>query len=171
MGLFFKLAMEIFLLITAIALIDILFSRWKYAKDQRMSKQELKDEYKQREGDPKIKAKIKQLQKEMRARTASLKQVRHADVLITNPTHIAIALQFKRGEMPAPKVICKVRGEMAIAAKKEAHRHGVKIIENKPFARSLYQAVSLGQFIDEQFFPVAASIFNKIYQERMEAQQ
>lgn len=112
MSLLFQVMIELFLTLSVIALVDILFCRWKYAKDQRMSKQELKDEYKQREGDPKVKAKLKQLQREMRARAASLKQVQHADVLITNPTHIAIALQFKRGAMPAPKVICKAKQQV-----------------------------------------------------------
>ena len=90
-----------------------------------MSKQEVKDEYKQKEGDPKIKNKIRQLQHQLRQKTASLKQVKTADVVITNPTHLAIALKYERGVMPAPKVVCKAQGEMVVQVKEIARKNGI----------------------------------------------
>lgn len=162
------ISFHLFIVLAALSIIDFLFTRWKYGKDNRMSKQEVKDEHKQREGCPKIKAKIKQLQQEMRQRSASLANVHDADVLITNPTHIAIGLQYKRGEMPAPKVICKASGELALEAKKMARKHGITVIENKPYARALFRAVQLDQFINAEFFPVAASIFRQIYADQAE---
>lgn len=157
---------HLFIVLLSLSLIDYLFTRWKYAKDNRMSKQEVKDEHKQREGCPKIKAKIKQLQQEMRKRSASIANVKQADVLITNPTHLAIGLQYKRGEMPAPKVICKASGELALEAKRVARKHGVTVVENKPYARALFRSVQLEQFISEDFYPVAASIFRQIYADK-----
>ena len=106
-----KLLLQLMALLLALAMIDKLYTRWKFSKDNRMSKQEVKDEYRQREGDPKIKSKIKQLQQQQRQKTASLEHVKTADVVITNPTHLAIALKYDRGLMPAPKVVCKVQGD------------------------------------------------------------
>ncbi|MCC5792171.1 MAG: EscU/YscU/HrcU family type III secretion system export apparatus switch protein [Legionellaceae bacterium] len=162
LALFFRLGMQLFVLLCVFAMLDVLFSRWKFGRDQRMSKQEVKDEHKQREGDPKIKAKIKQLQRELRARTASIQQVKTADVIITNPSHIAVALQYKRGQMPAPKVVCKVSGDLVALVKQKARQHGIVMIENKSFARALFHSVRLNHYIDAHFFPVAAAIFKQI---------
>lgn len=163
-----KLLFQLILLLSTLAIMDTLYTRWKYAKDQKMSKQEVKDEYKQREGDPKIKAKIKQLQQQLRQKTASLKQVKTADVVITNPTHLAIALKYDRSSMPAPKVVCKAQGEMVVQVKELARKHGVPIIENKNFARLLYHSVELNQWISKELYPFAATIFREIYSRRME---
>lgn len=166
MHILITLACQLCFLLAVFALLDLLFTRWKYGRDNRMSKQEIKDEHKQREGDPKIKAKIRQLQKDFRARTASVQQVKEADVLITNPTHIAIALKYDRLTMPAPKVICKAAGDLAAIARREARKYQIRIIEDKPFARALFQAVQLNQYIDETFFPVAAAIYNQLYKQQ-----
>jgi flagellar biosynthetic protein FlhB/flagellar biosynthetic protein FliR/FlhB len=166
---FLTLGFQLFLVLFVASLIDLLFTRWKYGKDNRMSKQEVKDEHKQREGDPKIKAKIKQLQREMRAKADSIKNVKQADVVITNPTHLAIALKYNRHTMPAPKVICKAQGDMVDKVKAIARRHGISVVEDKPFARALFKAVKLNQTISEEFFPVAASILRQVYQKRGEA--
>lgn len=166
MALFFKLTLELMLLLLAMSVIDKLYTHWKFGKDNRMSKQEVKDEYRQREGDPSIKAKIKSLQQQLRLKTASLEQVKTADVLITNPTHIAIALQYKRSLMPAPKVVCKVQGELVHQVKLMARKHGVPIVENKFFARALYASVALNQWINREHFPIAAMIFREIYSQK-----
>lgn len=166
MALLFKVLLELLALLFAIALLDKLYTRWRFAKDQRMSKQDLKEEYRQREGDPKIKAKIKQLQQQLRQKTASLDQVKTADVVITNPTHLAIALKYDRGLMPAPKVVCKVQGELVQRVKQLAARHHIPIIENKLFARALFATTDLNQWITREHFPVAALIFRDIYDQR-----
>lgn len=166
MGFLLKLVFQLLMLLLLLAFIDKFYSRWKFNKDQRMSKQEIKDEYKQREGDPKIKSKIKQLQQQLRQKTASLNEVKTADVVITNPTHLAIALKYERGLMPAPKVVCKAQGELVFEVKKLARKHGVPIIEHKAFARMLHQSIELNQWISKDLFPIAASIFRDIYQLR-----
>ncbi len=166
MSLLFKLMLQLLFLLFALAMIDKLYTRWKFAKDNRMSKQELKDEYRQREGDPKIKAKIKQLQHQLRQKTASLELVKTADVVITNPTHLAIALKYDRGLMPAPKVVCKAQGELVKQVKLLASRHQIPIIENKLFARALFATTELNQWIHREHFPVAALIFREIYSQR-----
>lgn len=157
---------KLLLVCMVFALADTLFTRWKYLRDQRMSKQDIKDELTQREGNPKIKAKIKQLQYQLRQKTASLKQVQQADVVITNPTHLAIALTYDKQSMPAPKVVCKAQNELAKQVKQLAKKHGVPLIENKLFARALYKSVALNQCISPELFPVAAGIFREIYKQR-----
>lgn len=161
-----KTVFKLLLLLTSLAIFDLLYTRWKYKKDNRMSKQEVKDEHKQREGDPKIKAKIKQLQYKLRQKATSLKEVQTADVVITNPTHLAIALQYDSKTMPAPKVVCKAQGEMVAQVKSIAYQHGVPIVENKLFARALYHSVELNQCLSSNLFPVAAGIFREIYSQR-----
>ncbi|RUR18221.1 EscU/YscU/HrcU family type III secretion system export apparatus switch protein [Legionella sp. km535] len=163
MGFLLKLSVQLLILLLIIALFDAFFTRWKFKKDNRMSKQEIKDEYKQREGDPKIKNKIRQLQQQLRQKTASLKEVKNADVVITNPTHIAIALQYERGSMPAPKVVCKAQGEMVREVKKLAKKYNVPTIENKALARLLFQTVELNQWISRDLYPSVANIFREIY--------
>ncbi|MFI4963283.1 MAG: flagellar biosynthesis protein FlhB [Legionellales bacterium] len=158
---------QLLLLLTGLSIIDKLYVGWKYNKDNRMSKQELKDEHKHREGDPKIKAKIKQIHHQLRQKTASLKQVKTADVVITNPTHLAIALKYDRAVMPAPKVVCKVQGEMVNQVKALAKKHGIPIVEHKIFARSLYKNIALNQWINSDLYPIAAGIFRELYNQRM----
>lgn len=161
-----KLIFQLLILLFILAFIDKFYTLHKFKKDNRMSKQEIKDEYKQKEGDPKIKSKIKQLQNQLRQKTASLKQVKTADVIITNPTHLAIALKYDRHEMPAPKVICKAQGEMVFQVKEVAKKYGIPVIENKTFARLLHNSVELNHWITKDMFPIAASIFREIYARR-----
>lgn len=158
-----KLMLQLVLLLFFLAVIDKFYTRWNYAKEQRMSKQEIKDEYKQKEGDPKIKSKIKQLQNQLRQKTASLNQVKTADVLITNPTHLAIALKYEKGSMPAPQVVCKAQGDMAKQVKKLATKYRIPIIENKSFARIVYHSIELNHWITQDLYPIAASIFREVY--------
>lgn len=158
-----KITLQLLTLLFALAIIDKLYTHWKFGKDNRMSKQELKDEYRQREGDPKVKAKIKQLQQQLRRKTASLEQIKTADVVITNPTHLAVALKYDRGLMPAPKVVCKAQGELVKQVKQLAARYHVPIIEHKPCARLLFASTDLNQWIDREHFPMVALIFRELY--------
>lgn len=157
---------QLLLLLSALAILDKFYTRWKYSKDTRMTKQEVKDEHKQKEGDPKVKSKIKQLQAQLRQKTASLKQVQTADVIITNPTHLAIALKYDPALMSAPKVVCKAQDEMVVQVKQIAKRYGVPLIENKVFARALHQSIELNQVISRELFPMAAGIFRRLEKHR-----
>jgi flagellar biosynthetic protein FlhB/flagellar biosynthetic protein FliR/FlhB len=159
-----KTSLQLVLLLLLFALIDKKFTLWKFSKDQRMSKQDLKEEHKQKEGDPKVKNKIRQLQTQLRQKTAALKQVPTADVIVTNPTHIAIALKYERNLMPAPKVIFKAQDKMVSQVKELAKKHNIPIIEHKILARLLYHSTELNQYIHKDLFPLTAQLFRELYQ-------
>lgn len=161
-----KLLLQLIMLLLVIALFDKLYTRWKFAKDNRMSKQEIKDEYRQREGDPKIKLKIKQLHQLQRLKTASFSNIKTADVVITNPTHLAIVLKYDRGLMPAPKVLYKVQGEAVQEVKRMAARYQIPIIENKTLARLLFASSDINQWIKREHFPMVATIFRDLYRQK-----
>ncbi|MBA2709683.1 MAG: EscU/YscU/HrcU family type III secretion system export apparatus switch protein [Tatlockia sp.] len=169
MQFFIKIILELLLLLFGLSILDKMYSSWKFKKDNRMSKQEVKDEYRQRDGDPTIKAKIRSLQQQLRQKTQSLAQVKYADVIVTNPTHLAIALKYERSSMPAPKVVCKAQGDQEVQVRALAKRHNIPIIENKSFAKALFATVELNRWISNEHFPVAASIFREIYRQREHA--
>ena len=133
------LSFKLLLVMLAVALVDLLFTRWEYGDKLRMSRREVKDEIKQREGDPKIKARIRELQNELRKKTGALKNLPDADVLITNPTHIGIALMYRHEKMAAPAIVAKGADELVEKMKAVARRHGVTIVENRRLARALYE--------------------------------
>lgn len=162
-----KITLQLLVLLFALAIIDKLYTRWKFSKDNRMSKQDVKDEYRQREGDPKIKFKIRQLQHQLRQKTASLEQLKTVDVVITDSTHFAIALKYDRGLMPAPKVACKAQGELVQHVQLLAAKHRIPIIENKSLARLLFAASDLNQWVNREHFPMVAAIFRDIYRQNI----
>jgi flagellar biosynthesis protein FlhB len=124
----------------------------------RMSRKEVTDEHKQREGDPRIRQKIRELQREMLKRASGLGKIRDADVLITNPRRLAIALQYKRGEMAAPKIVAKGAGELADHIRSMARRHRIPIVENRKLARALFRDSGIEQPLKEKYFPEVARI-------------
>jgi len=150
---------KMLLVVLIAALIDLMYTRWDYMKQMRMSPKDIKDEVKRREGDPLIRSKRRELQKEALERSKSLKNVPDADVLITNPTHLAIALKFDRESMIAPKTIAKGSGEMAQKMKQVARKHGVVIVENKPLARSMFNKVKVDGSITEEMYPAVAKVY------------
>ncbi|QBR84001.1 EscU/YscU/HrcU family type III secretion system export apparatus switch protein [Legionella israelensis] len=158
-----KILFHILLGLSVIACLDALYTHWKYRRDQRMSKQEIRDEYKQREGDPKIKRKIKQSQQQMREKMISLNQVKQADVIVTNPTSLAIALKYERGLMPAPKVLCKGQGEIALQIRKIALQNQIPIIEHVLLARTLFREIHLNHSLKPIHFAMAAEVFREVY--------
>lgn len=160
-GLVFKLL----LVLVAVALLDLMFTRWEYADKLRMSRREVKDEHKQREGDPKVKSRIRELQNELRAKTKALRNVPKADVLVTNPTHIAVALMYRHGEMSAPAVVAKGSGDLVEKMKLLARRHGVTIVENRRLARALYE-LELNDGVPESHYAEVARILVWIQQAR-----
>lgn len=160
-GLVFKLL----LILLAVALLDLLFTRWEYADKLRMSRREVKDEHKQREGDPKVKARIRELQNEIRAKSRALRNVPKSDVLVTNPTHIGVALVYRHGEMAAPAVVAKGSGELVEKMKTLARRNGVTIVENRRLARALYE-LQLHDAVPEAHYAEVARILVWIQQAR-----
>lgn len=152
-----------------LAAADFAFVKWDYAKRMRMSHREVREEVKRRDGDPKVKAKIRELQREAARRAASLKRVPDADVLITNPTHLSVALQYKRGKTLAPIVIAKASGEMAIRMRRKAARHRVPTVENRTVARALFRGVSIDRPILPETYPAVAKILMWAYAQRKRA--
>ncbi|RUM44125.1 MAG: flagellar biosynthesis protein FlhB [Hydrogenimonas sp.] len=152
-------------LLMILALIDLLFVRYNYFKELRMSKQEIKDEMKQLDGNPEVKAKIRQIQTQM-ARKRMLAEVPKADVVITNPTHFAVALQYKEGESRAPKVIAKGTDLIALKIREIAREHYIQIVENPPLARELYKRVEVEQEIPEQFYHAVAEVLAFVYKSK-----
>jgi flagellar biosynthetic protein FlhB len=152
-----------------IALTDVLYQRWEHAKGLRMSKKEQKDENKDTEGDPQLKAKVRQIQQEQ-ARNRMMTDVPRADVIITNPTHIAIALAYKPGIPGAPKILAKGKGKIAEKIREIARENHVPIHENKPLARSLYKSVKIGNEIPEELYEAVAIILAEIFRIRAAAQ-
>jgi len=145
-----------------IALADVLYQRWEHMKSMKMSQKEIRDEHKESEGDPQLKAKIRQVQMEQ-ARGRMMADVPKADVVITNPTHIAVALQYEHGSLGAPRVLAKGKGKVAEKIRELARENSVPIRENKPLARSLFKSVKIGEEIPEDLFEAVAIILAEIY--------
>ncbi len=161
----FSLALKMSLIIALLAIFDYLFQWWSYEKDLRMTKQEVKDEYKLTEGDPQIKGRIRQKQRQMSA-MRMMQQVPGADVVITNPTHFAIALRYEQGRDAAPMVLAKGQDFLARKIKEVAKEHHIEIVENKPLARSLYLLCEVGSEIPPEFYQAVADILVYIYRQK-----
>jgi len=145
-----------------IALFDFWFQRFDYEKNLRMSKQEVKEEYKQMEGSPEVKGKIKERQRSM-AMQRMMADVPQADVVITNPTHFAIAIKYDPNAMQAPKVVAKGIDEVAQRIKKVAREADVTLVENRPLARTLYASVEIGDSIPQELFQAVAEVLAYVY--------
>ncbi|WP_018660077.1 flagellar biosynthesis protein FlhB [Heyndrickxia acidiproducens] len=146
----------------ALAILDYLYQRFDFEKNIRMSKQDIKDEFKNTEGDPFIKSKIRQKQKEM-AMKRMMQEVPDADVVITNPTHYAICLKYDETKSDAPLVIAKGADYLAQKIKEIARENDIVMMENRPLARALYAQVEVGDVIPEQFFKAVAEILAYVY--------
>jgi len=148
-----------------LAVIDFIFQKWQYKKSLMMTKQEVKEEARQMDGDPVIKSRIRSLQREM-ARKRMMSDVPKADVVITNPVHIAIAVMYKHAEMNAPVVVAKGAGVIAEKIKEIAIQHGIVIVENKPLARTIYRIVEIGEEIPSNLYKAVAEILAYVYKLR-----
>jgi len=153
------LLFRLLLALLVIALLDLALSRWQFAKQMRMSRRDIKDEVKRREGDPLIRSKIRQLQRENLKQSKSLSRVPEADVLITNPTHFAVALKYIRGEMSAPMVTAKGSERWAQDMRALATRHGVPVLERKSLARKLFRHANVGQPVPAETFVDVARLY------------
>ncbi|MCW9039352.1 MAG: EscU/YscU/HrcU family type III secretion system export apparatus switch protein, partial [Rhodospirillales bacterium] len=144
-------------IMTVIAALDFVYQRHSFTKKMRMTKQEVKDEHKQAEGDPAIKAKLKGIRMQ-RARTRMMAAVPEADVIITNPTHYAVALTYKLEEMQAPRLVAKGVDHLAFRIREIAEENDVPVVENPPLARALYATVELDQDIPYEHYKAVAEI-------------
>ncbi|MBM09368.1 MAG: flagellar biosynthesis protein FlhB, partial [Magnetovibrio sp.] len=150
---------------TVLAFLDFIYQKKTHMKQMRMTKQEVKDEQKQQEGDPQIKARIRKVRAE-RHQQRMMQAVPEADVVITNPTHFAVALKYKLGEMDAPICIAKGLDHLALRIRGVAEEHDVPIVENPPLARALYDTVELDQEIPPEHFTAVAEIIGYIMRQR-----
>jgi flagellar biosynthetic protein FlhB len=141
---------------------DLLYQRYRYREELRMTRQELKDELKQTEGDLQVKSRLRSLMQQ-RLRRWMLQRVRHADVVVTNPTHVAVALQYVPRRMRAPIVVAKGAGYIAEQIRRLAQRWNVPIVQNPPLAQSLYRSVEVDQEIPERLFAAVAEVLAYVY--------
>ncbi len=146
-----------------LALADYAYQWYEYEKNIRMSKQDIKEEYRQMEGDPQIKNKIKERQRLMSQRRM-MQNVPKADVIIRNPTHYAIAVQYEMGKQRAPIILAKGMDSLALKIIEVAEKHNIPSIENKPLARGLYEAVEIDQEIPEKYYHAVAEVLAFVYQ-------
>ena len=158
----FKIVTHTCGIMIVLGLIDMLYVKWRYTENLKMTKQEVKDERKSDEGDPAVKGKIKSMQFQM-ARRRMTKIIPLADVVITNPTHFAVALKYDRQKMIAPVVLAKGMDIMAEAIKKIAREHSVTLVENRFLARELYDQVKENEPIPEALYAAVAEVLAYVY--------
>lgn len=156
-------AMLIIFGLALIALIDVPFQLWQYHRRLRMTREEVKREHKEQEGDPHVKARIRSLQREM-ARRRMMSEVPKADVVVTNPTHFSVALKYDSSRMGAPVVVAKGRGEVALKIREIAAEHKVPLLEAPPLARALHAHCELGESVPAQLYTAVAEVMAYVYQ-------
>lgn len=163
-----KLAFQLAIIITALflilSLLDFLYQRWEAEKSLRMSKEEVREEFKQLEGDPLIKRRIRERQRQI-AMTRMMQEIPKSDVVITNPTTFAVAIKYDE-TMPAPQVVAKGKGDIAERIIKIAKEFKIPIERNPPLAQSLYRLVDIGQMIPFELYEALAEILAKVYQQK-----
>ncbi len=157
-----KMMMGVLIVLVIIAGIDLIYQRYEYNKKMRMSRQEIKDEYKQTDGDPQVKGRLRQLRME-RARQRMMQNVPSADVVITNPTHFSIALKYDPSEMMAPIVVAKGIDEIAMRIREVAQENDIPLYENKPLARALYDVVEIDEMVPTEHFQAVAEVISYIF--------
>jgi len=157
----FKVIVRCCWIIAILAILDYFYQKWEFEQKLKMTKQEVKDEFKQTEGDPMVKGKIRSAQREM-ARRRMMEEVPKADVVITNPTHLSVALQYDAVKMPSPKIVAKGANRIAFRIREVATENGVPIVENKPLAQNLYK-LELGDEIPPEFYQAVAEVLAYVY--------
>ena len=158
----FKIAFFVCLGLIVLAAADFAYQRWQHHKNLMMTKQEVKEERKQSDGDPQVKSRIRSMQMEM-AQRRMMAAIPMADVVITNPTHFAIAIKFDAHEMDAPQVVAKGADYVAQRIREIAQEHEVPLVENKPLARALYSSTDIGGFIPAELYRAVAEVLAYIY--------
>ncbi|RKJ42110.1 flagellar biosynthesis protein FlhB [Acutalibacter sp. 1XD8-33] len=158
----YSLLLQVCLAFVTIAFFDYLYQRWDHERQMKMSKQEIKEEYKQTEGDPQVKGRIKSIQRAM-AQQRMMQAVPQADVIIRNPTHFAVALRYKQGEDSAPVVLAKGQDELAARIVAKGEEHKIPVIENVPLARALYAQTEVNQEIPPDLYAAVAEVLVYIF--------
>jgi flagellar biosynthesis protein FlhB len=157
-----KLLIGVVSIVAAIATIDVIYQRMRHLREMRMSRQEIKEEFKETEGDPLIKGRLRQLRME-RTRRRMMAQVPQSDVVVTNPTHYAVALKYDPGTMSAPKMMAKGVDKVAQKIREIAKEHGIPVVENPPLARGLFAAVDIDQEVTPEFYKAVAEVISYIF--------
>jgi flagellar biosynthetic protein FlhB len=158
----FEVLIRIAVLLMVLALGDYLFQKYRFTEQLKMSKQEIKEEFKETEGDPITKGRIRRIQREM-ARRRMMADVPTADVIITNPTHYSVALSYQVETMDAPRVVAKGVGFLALKIREVAQDHDIPLVENKPLAQTLYKTVEIGESIPSSLYKAVAEILAYVY--------
>lgn len=158
----YKIAFRVGMFYVAIAILDYLYKRWEYTRNLKMTKQEIKEEYKRLEGDPMIKQRMRELQRQV-AYQRMMSAVPQADVVVTNPIHIAVALKYEAHKMKSPQVLAKGERKTAEAIKKLADDSYVPIVENEPLARSIYRTTDVGKQIPGELYQAVAEVLAYVY--------
>ena len=158
----FTLFWKVCLVMIFLAVVDFIFQKWDFENNLKMTKQEVKEEHKQTEGDPHVKSRIRTIQREM-AQKRMMADVREADVIITNPTRLAVALKYDSGSMEAPQVVAKGSGHVAARIREIAKENGIPVIENRPLAQSLYKFVETGKTIPEDLYQAVAQVLAHVF--------
>ena len=157
-----SLGLKIAIVYVIIAVLDFAYQKHKFHEDQKMTKQEVKDEYKNAEGDPAVKSKQRQRMQES-SRRRMMQDIPKADVVITNPTHFAVAIQYDLSIAPAPVVLAKGEDHLAAKIKEAAKENNVEIVENKPLARMLYYNVEIGEQVPPELYQTVAEVLAMVY--------
>ncbi len=162
LNMMFTLVLKVCLAFAVVAFFDYLYQRWDYESNLKMTKQEVKDEYKQTEGNPEIKGRIRRIQRQM-AMSRMMQKVPQADVVVKNPTHFAVALKYDPDKYGAPVVLAKGQDSLALRIIAKAEESGVYVLENKPLARALYASCELDREIPAEYYGAVAEILVYIY--------
>ncbi|MFO7154830.1 MAG: flagellar biosynthesis protein FlhB, partial [Caldicoprobacter oshimai] len=158
----FNIGIKMAVVFLVLAVFDYFYQWWEYEKSLRMTKQELKDEYKEVEGHPLIRSRIRERQRQIGLRRM-MQEIPKADVVVTNPVHFAVALRYDPKEHDAPVVVAKGQDYLALKIKEIAKKHGVYIVENKPLAQMLYKSTEIGQAIPPELFRAVAEVLAFVY--------
>jgi flagellar biosynthetic protein FlhB len=163
--LLFGVVARVTLIMAAIGLADAVYQKWQYRRDMRMTRQDVKDERKQQELPLLVRRRIMKMQVEM-VRKRMLQEVPKADVVLTNPTHVAVALKYNSAVMKAPQVVAKGADLLSEKIKEIARAHGVPIVERRELARTLFKTVEVGQLIPEALYVAVAEVLAMIFRRR-----
>jgi flagellar biosynthetic protein FlhB len=158
----FKIFIWVVLIMILLAMADYAYQKWQFEKDLRMTKQEVKEEHKETEGDPQVKSRIRSIQIQA-ARKRMMQQVPQADVVVTNPTHLAVAIRYDVRSMEAPQVVAKGAGHVAERIKAIASENRIPVVENKELARNLYRVIEVGEPVPSEFFKAVAELLAYVY--------
>jgi len=161
-GLFESLLWRLVFVLLLFGMVDFARQKQRFAKDLRMSKQDIKDEVKQSDGNPQMKAQIRRIQRD-RIRKNMIRAVSEANVVIVNPTHFSVAIKYESGSKAVPMVLAKGQDHLALLIRERAREHNIPLVENKPLARALYDAVEVGQEIPPHLYRAVAEVLAHIY--------